>query len=203
MAAETIERRRSARSTTTPPFAITVRHARTLVPARSVNFSNGGLCFRFRHLLEVRSLIRLRLTPEASASGSSAGRASQPVDCTARVAWVVQRLDLAEAASALYDVGIEFVDPPPTLRQLIARAGGRLSHADKGGELPSVIIRDRRYLPRVAREGGHALPWHLIVLVEGSPCFSGRYATKWQAVGAWTRFRRQQATPHTSEGRQS
>jgi hypothetical protein len=107
----------------------------------------------------------------------------------------MQRLDLSETAPCCYDVGVEFVDPPPALRELIAQGGSRLAQMKRQPELPPSIIRDRRYEPRLEREGNHALPWHLVVLVDSSPCFSGRYATKQEAMVAWTRFKRQHAQP--------
>lgn len=197
----TPERRKFIRGASAARCEINLLQARTLVPATSVNVSEGGLCLRLRQALEVRSLVRLRLTPAVSSSRASSVRASHPVECRGRVAWVVERLDLANTPPALYDVGIEFVDSPPALRQLMAQGGGHLASTGKGTELSPALIRDRRYVARLEREANQPLPWHLVVLVDGSPCFSGRHATKRQAVAAWTRFRRQQARQRAWEGK--
>ena len=190
------DRRKFARNALGSRFEIDLLQPHTQVSAASVNFSEGGLCFRLRQMLEVRSLVRLRLTPEGSSSRSGAVH----LDCKGRVAWVIQRLDLSDAPPFYYDVGIEFVDPPAALRQLMASTGGQLSRLTRGGGLPAAVIRDRRYVPRLERDTGHAMPWHLIVQVDGSPCFSGRYATKREAAAAWTRFKRQQPKSHVAEG---
>ncbi len=176
---------------------------RAEMPASGVNISEGGLCFRLRQALEVRSLVRLRLTPEGASSRSGSVRASQAMECKGRVAWVIQRLDLSDAAPFFYDVGIEFVDPPPALRQLMVRAGDQPSQAGREAKLPSATIRGRRYVPHLVRETDQALAWHLVVMVDGSPCFSGRYATKRQAAGAWDGFKRRPNKPRASEGKPS
>lgn len=155
------------------------------MPAASVNVSSGGLCFRIRQALEVRSIIQLRLTPESSPS--------QRVDCKGRVAWVIQRQDLNDTPPFYHDIGIEFVDPPPALRQFMAASGGRSVSAARSSSPPEAKIHGRYYVPHIERDTGHESPWHLIVLVSGSPCFSGRYSTKRAATTAWNKFKRQQA----------
>lgn len=197
------ERRKFARSALAPRFELNLLQSRVAVPATGVNVSEGGLCLRVRQALEIRSLVRLRFTPEGGASRSPALRPSHPVECTGRVAWVVQRLDLGNAPPFLYDVGIEFVDLPPALRQLVASEGRRPAPMERANTLPPVLIRDRRYVPKIAREANHPLPWHLIVLVDGSPCFSGRYATKREAIGGWEKFRRQQAKLQAWDGKRA
>ena len=185
MATRTATERRKAARTANPRFGIGLIQEESLVPATSVNVSSGGLCFRIRQALEVRSIIRLRLTPESSPS--------QRVDCKGRVAWVIQRQDLSDAPPFYHDIGIEFVDPPSALRQFVAASGGRPERATRASSPPEAEIHGRRYVPRIERDTGHESPWHLIVLVDGTPCFSGRYGTKRAATTAWNKFRRQQA----------
>ena len=55
------------------------------------------------------------------------------------------------------------------------------------------IVHGRCFVPRLEREVNHALHWHLIVWVDGTPCFSGHYASERDALTAWEKFRRQQA----------
>ena len=111
------ERRRSIRGEFPPRFGIELLNPQRSVPPDGVNVSEGGLCLRLQEVLEVRSLVRLQITPTT--------KAPHAVTCTGRVAWVIQRLDLRTAPPFLYDVGIEFVDPPAMLRHLVAQRGVR------------------------------------------------------------------------------
>ena len=159
------------------------------IPADSVNVSDGGLCLRLQETLEVRSLVRLQLIPE----GTDAVRL-HPVQCTGRVAWVVQRLDLRHIPPFLFDVGIEFIDPPPLVRQLLSLKDASLTaQAARARALDPCVIHDRPFQPQLERESGRPLPWHLIVSVEGVPCFSGRYPSQRAALAAWATFKRAQA----------
>jgi hypothetical protein len=119
------------------------------------------------------------------------------VRCTGRVAWVIQRLDLRERPPFLYDVGVEFVDPPPMLRQLMAQQGIALAalrgRSVRERPLASSVIRGRQFVPRLERASNHPLRWHLVVTVDGVPCFSHHYPSKRTAMAAWATFKRQQA----------
>jgi hypothetical protein len=197
------ERRRFIRSTLPTRFEINLLNPSAL-STTAVNFSEGGLCLRLRQALEVRSLIRFQLTPETSSrtgarpasSDRRAGalRAGQPVECTGRVAWVIQRLDLRNTPPFLYDVGIEFVDVPTSLRPLLVQQELSLPQdaARVSKVLQTALIRNRRYVPQLTRVSNHDSPWHLIVSLDGNPCFSGHYASERQAREAWAKFRRQQ-----------
>ena len=198
------ERRKFLRSEAPTRFAINLLQPHRSLAADSVNFSEGGLCLRLQETLEVRSLIRLQLTPARSGDQSDrAGEAlrtakgPRPVKCTGRVAWVIQRLDLRTAPPYLFDVGIELVDPPPMLRPLLAQAVGRLSvlkgRSARTKTLESAVIRKRCFVPRLASEPNHPLHWHLIVSVDTVPCFSGHYPSERAATAAWEKFKRQQA----------
>ncbi len=186
------ERRRSPRSEVTPRWAINLLKPEGVVAANSVNFSRGGLCLRLQERLEVRSLVKLQLT----ANRLRTTKTGRPVQCTGRVAWVIQRLDLRDAPPFLFDVGIEFVDPPATLRQALARRGGALTSL-KGRPvshklLESATIRSRCFIPRLEAVVNHPLRWHLVVSVDGVPCFSGHYPSEREATSAWTQFKRRQ-----------
>ena len=185
------ERRKSLRSEGSQSVAISLLQAARAVPANNVNFSEDGLCLRVRETLEVRSLVRLRLTP----------RLQRPLQCTGRVMWVVQRLDLRTNPPFLFDVGIEFVDPPPVLRQFLARQGGRLKLTRAQLQRPAAnktlapaSLRGRQYVPLLSRAPNAAVRrWHLVVNIDDVPCFSEHYASERAAVMAWGRFKRQQA----------
>ena len=187
------ERRSFPRSAAIPRVAINLLKPQGLITANSVNFSEGGLCLRLQETLEVRSLVRLQVAPE----GKRAVKGPHRVECTGRVTWVIQRLDLRDAPPFLFDVGIEFVDPPPLLRQLVARLGGRLGALKARGvsqkSFDPALIRSQRFVPQLERQAHHPLQWHLVVSVDGVPCFSGHYPSQGAASAAWVRFKRQQA----------
>jgi hypothetical protein len=94
-------------------------------------------------------------------------------------------------------VGIEFVDPPPLLRQLIARRQGALTASRKTmihrRALATRIVRGRQFIPHLERDPGNTSPWHLIVSVDGVPCFSHRYTSEAAALVGWSQFKRAQA----------
>ncbi len=188
------ERRRFSRLEAPLRFAVNVVHPRASKVPQSVNVSSGGVCLRLEETpLEVRSLVRMQLSSEAT----QALRRSRMVECTGRVAWVVQRLDLRESPPFLFDVGIEFVEPPATLRRLFsfeAASNGRvIEPAPSGKALPPAVLHQRTYAPRLQRELRGPLRWHLIVSVDGIPCFSGRYPSERAALTAWTSFKRHHA----------
>jgi hypothetical protein len=156
---------------------------------------------RLAERLEVRSLVNLQLTPNRTAASPSgptarrAGGAPKPVRCEGRVAWVIQRLDLRDTPPFLFDVGIEFSRPPALLRQMLtglSRAPRKAPPA-RTLSLKGADIRGRQYVPRVERTPGHAQPWHLVIAVDGVPCFSERHASSGAARAAWLAFRRRQA----------
>ena len=196
-------------------FGVSLLQPQGPVPASPVNVSEGGFCFRLEEVLEVRSLVRLQVTPARPAPDQSRGgarpdltqgqvrggigfaRVQRPVECKGRVAWVIQRLDLRSTPPFLYDVGVEFVDPHPILRQFLTQRIGQLSalkgRAARGKQIEPVMIRGRQFIPRLEREPTPPMRWHLVVSVDGTPCFSGHYPFERAAVAAWARFKRQQA----------
>ena len=187
------ERRKFVRGEPPSRFAINLLQPHRAVAASYLNFSEGGLCLRLQEMLEVRSLVRLQLTPE----GGRSMRSVRPVECTGRVAWVIQRLDLRGMPPFLFDVGIEFVDPPRDFRHFLVQQGGSL--AVPNGRLASEkslepsLIHGRRFVPRLERGPVPSRRWHLVVSVDGLPCFSGHYASQREAMTAWASFKRQQA----------
>lgn len=185
------ERRRFTRAELPPRLAIDLLRPDRQLSVDAVNISEAGLCMRLEERLEVRSLVNLQLTP----SRTPANRAAKPVRCEGRVAWVIQRLDLRDTPPFLFDVGIEFSQPPALLRQMmtgLSRAP-RKAPAARTLSLAGADIRGRQYVPRVERTSGHAQPWHLVISVEGVPCFSERHASAPAARAAWLAFRRRQA----------
>ena len=184
------ERRRSTRCEGSPQLAINlVQPHRGAVPAASVNFSEGGLCLRVRESLDVRSLIRLQLTPATTPR-------AKPLHCTGRVTWVVQRLDLRAGPPFLFDVGVELVDPPPLLRRFLVQRGGAPGAAKPAASarkwlIPSQV-RGHEYAPRLERSAQPGHRWRLVVTVEGIPCFSEHYPSDRAAAAGWTRFKRRQ-----------
>ncbi|MBI2885207.1 MAG: PilZ domain-containing protein [Candidatus Omnitrophica bacterium] len=158
------------------------------VAVDSVNLSEAGLCVRLRETLEISSAVTLRLFAEAR---------KPPVTCAGRVAWVVQRLDLRSRPPFLYDVGVEFVNPPGPVRRLAVRLGTSSPASSRAARAPSssrgvesLMIRGRCYLPRLQKEGSRQGAWHLIVWVDGVPCFSRRYASEREGVAGWKQFKR-------------
>lgn len=188
------ERRRFPRTDVPSRVAVNLLQPQASVAPNSINVSRGGLCLRLEDMLEVRSFVRLQLTR----GHSNATRAQRSVECTGRVAWVIQRMDLRNTPPFLFDVGIEFVDPPPIVRQLLAQQGGLAPFKGRPVRVRTLepsTIRGRCYVPHLEREVNHALHWHLIVWVDGTPCFSGHYGTERAALVAWAKFRRQQTKP--------
>ena len=182
------DRRRFTRGDSADRFEVNLLRPSGLIPAESVNVSEGGLCLRLQEMLEVRSLVQLQLT-------SSAARA-RPMRCTGRVTWVMQRLDLRTSPPFLFDTGIELINPPPPLRQL---AGFRAEAAEKRRtsthhkSLDAAVIRGREFSPRLERVADQVGRWHLVVSVDGVACFSEHYPSERAATAAWARFKRQQA----------
>jgi len=190
------ERRKFSRNPLPAGVGVNLLQPRVAVAPDGINVSERGLCLRVGAMLEVRSLVRLQLTP-----ASSAVNRLRPVECTGRVAWVIQRLDLRSIPPFLFDIGIEFTDPPLLLRQLMAQRGSPLDRLSarrkpmraKGVE--SATIHGRQFVPSLEHDPQHAARWHLVVCVDEMPCFSNRYPSERTAVAAWTRFKRQQARP--------
>lgn len=179
-------------------MAINLLRSRGAVPAGSVNFSEHGLCLRVEETLEVRSLIRLQMTPTKSAR---LRLGAKPLECTGRVTWVVQRLDLRHGPPFLFDVGIEFVDPPAPLRRVLLQQGMGGSAAALDSATPRAAkkwlvpaaVRGREYIPKLERSTQPGRRWRLVVSVEGVPCFSEHYPSERAAAAGWGRFKRQQA----------
>jgi len=183
------ERRHSRRRTVARRVGIHLLHQRRSIAANGINVSEGGLCLRLEEELQVRSLVRLQFTPEKLPVGSH-------LICRGRVAWVIQRLDLRPLPPFLFDVGIEFVDPPAMVRQFIARQGGDSAAAkeplSRARVLETATVRGREFVPRLQRVTTASLPWHLIVTVDGLPCFSGHYPSERATLKAWAQFKREQ-----------
>jgi len=187
------DRRQSTRAVWPADVAIHVLEPSGLAPIDHVNVSEGGLCLRLPAMLEVRSLIRFQL---ASGGAGTANRL-WPTECTGRVAWVTQRLDLRNMPPYLFDIGVELVKPPRFLARLVSqkpqtgRENGEAASSTK--HLSAVTIRGRRLVPRIMRDGEKPTPWHFIVSVDDSPCFSRRFSSESAAFAAWQQFQRKQA----------
>ena len=162
-------------------------------PVNHVNMSEGGLCLRLPTRLEVRSLVRLQLTP-----ADSLARRWRPMECTGRVAWVTQRLDLRAMPPYLFDVGIEFVNLPRSIhrrltQQHIQVGAVKPRGSNHGKPLEPAVVKGRQFVPRLDPDGLRQARWHLIVTVGDVPCFSRHYPTEHEALAAWERFKRAQA----------
>jgi len=168
--------------------SVDLLQSRRSVIAESVNMSEGGLCIRLDRMLEVRSLVQLQLTPD---------RTSRPMQCRGRVRWVMQRLDLRDMPPRLFDTGIEFVNPSPSLRQFLIRQGIEMMATKKAStrqkRLEPSVIRGRTFVPRLERPVTRPSRWHLVVSVDGMACFSEHFPSERTAVTAWTTFKRRQA----------
>lgn len=165
------------------------------VQASSLNLSEGGLCLRIQETLDIRSSVTLRLFVQSR---------KKPLECMARVAWIVQRRDLREAPPFLYDVGVEFIDPPARLRAMVSKVGLTLKTAPaprhlteriNGYRVPMtssqpITVHGRCYVPQVNQGPPPDNRWHLVVTVDGAPCFSQRYASGREAQRSWEQFKR-------------
>lgn len=183
------DRRKSARQPVPPPhFGINlVRSSQGPLNAESVNLSEGGLCIRLRQMLDVRSLVELEVTPEGAAK-------RRPLKCAGRVTWVVQRLDLRDAPPFFFDTGLEFVNPPASLRHWLSQHTGGPAPERRASQpkwLDPATVRGRAYHPRLTRVPNRPDGWHLVVSVDGVPCFSEHFASEKAAEAGWTRFKRQ------------
>ena len=191
------ERRRFLRTEPPSQIGINLLEPQNTAAIGSINLSEGGVCLRLEAELQVRTLVRMQLTADARQWRAWHLKASQPLQCTGRVAWVIQRLDLRSNPPFLYDIGIEFVNPPSLLRQLMLRTGQPAAppkeRPAREKVLESPVIRGRRYQAVVGRQPGQPGRWHLVVSVDGVPCFSGHYPSERQAQTAWTRFKKDQA----------
>ena len=185
------ERRRFVRSEA--PGHVAINLLQPSLAAAHVNVSEGGLCLRLRQMLEVRSLVRLQLT----SGGQGPVRARRPVKCTGRVTWVMQRLDLRDVPPFFFDTGIEFVDPPLALRQLMIQHGMELAASKRTSARQRMpehsVIRGRAYAPWLERTSTRPPRWHLVVSIDGVPCFSEHYPSERSALASWAKFKRQQS----------
>ena len=192
--APTQERRAAPRVPFHGSVTLEVLSSSLRVATQAVNFSERGVCLRVQEALDINSRLRLQLHDQ---------HRKRPLACQGRVSWVVQRLDVREAAPFVYDIGVEFIDPPNLLKRLASRLGVALvmPAARNGADrtLRPAAIRDRLHVPQLTRERserserGVSSRWHLVVTVDGSPCFSRRYASAREALEAWRRFKRQAA----------
>lgn len=160
------------------------RASASRLSASSVNLSEGGICVRLEETLELHARVLLRMF---------AAGAQKPLECAGQVAWVVQRLDLRAAPPFLYDVGVQFLKPSSRLRQWLVRTGlGRRPAAPRaaGGRLQPAAVRGRWYVPSLEKESSARMAWHLVIRVDGAPCFSCRYPTQREAREAWRQFQR-------------
>ncbi|MBI2094342.1 MAG: PilZ domain-containing protein [Candidatus Omnitrophica bacterium] len=184
------DRRKSTRDLVGKRFEVSLIRPEGVLLADGINVSRGGICCRLNETLEVRSLVKLKI-----ASAKQVLSAHQAVECAGRVMWVVQRLDLRSDPPFLFDVGIEFIKPPSLLQKLTHRrssdtAGPRLK-ASAPLRLTFAQIRGRTFVPRLSRTVARPLSWHLVVTVDGVPCFSGHFASQQSAMSAWDKFKRQ------------
>ena len=182
------ERRRFGRAEAFPRLAIDLLQSERRFSVDAVNISEAGLCLRLQERLEVRSLVNLQLRPPRPGG-------PRTIRCEGRVAWVIQRLDLRDSPPYLFDVGIEFPDPPALLRRLMARRGSRplvRPRAARTVPLSSALIRGRQYVPTLERTTHSRTSWHLVIAVDGVPCFSERHASERAAKAEWEAFRRRQ-----------
>lgn len=186
MALKTLaERRRLPRVEFQGRVELDIPQSQVRLEANSLNLSEAGVCVRLQKTLDIRLRVKLRLFPETW---------KRPLECTGRVAWVVQRLDLRDSPPFLYDVGLEFLDPPQRFRQLAIRSGVQLKPVTAHPATPTLqpaLLNGRRYVPRLEKESS---AWHLVVWVDGVPCFSRRFPLQREAVESWQQFKRQAAS---------
>ncbi len=158
-----------------------------------VNVSNRGACLRVGHSLEINSLMDLQFKHMVSAQAENVNEIEK---CSARVAWVVQRLDLRATPPFLFDVGIEWLSPPKLLIQSIfgktAVVKSELS-AKARKALTSWQRNGREFVPKLTFEENRDPSWHLVIMADGAPCSSQRLATEKAALEALKKFQEDQA----------
>lgn len=177
----------------TPPSAgrsPLVAASSELGPADSINLNEEGMCLRLQRELSIHAHVALRLFAEEH---------KRPFECTGRVAWVMQRLDLRDAPPFLYDIGVHFINPSSRLRGFASDLGLHMraaggSTASAKARLEPAMIRQRCYVPQVEQESTSPRRWHLVVTVDGAPCFSQRFASRREADDAWEDFQRRKAS---------
>ena len=191
LAPATTERRHLPRIDMHGRVEVDVLASQTRMAADSVNLSEDGMCVRMQEALEISSRVRLRVFAQAAA---------RPVECGGRITWVIQRLDLRNVPPFLYDVGVEFINPPSRLRQFAAELGVLLktSLRSSNTSLDPLSMQGREYRPRVAHEPSPHGNWHLVVTVDGAPCVSGRYPSERSAIQVWEQLKRRMARKDTS-----
>ena len=186
------ERRRAPRTIVPQRVKVHLLRPGGAAPLVNLNISERGLCVRTAQVVEVRSLVRFKI---ASAGGRGA-QGLRPVECTGRVAWVIQRLDLRPEPPLIFDVGLEFVEPPASLRQWLLRQGVEASAGKRTSgslrPLEGATVRGRRFTPRLQREVARPPRWHLVVVVDEVPCFSARFVSERAALEAWDEFQRRE-----------
>lgn len=180
------ERRRKLRTPWYQRVELHVREAKIPVTSNSLDVSEGGMRLRLAGSVDVNSPLRLRLF---------SGADDKPLECRGRVAWVVQRLDVRQAPPFIYDVGIEWVDPPAALQRLAAGAGSGAAipkgHAHRIVHLGPIVIRERTYVAQLERESSLGDGWHLVIRADGAPCLSRRFGSEREGVAGWEQFVRQ------------
>ena len=179
------ERRTSPRVPFHGSVTLEVLNSPQRVETQAVNVSERGLCLRVQESLDINSRLRMELREQ---------QRKRPLACQGRVSWVVQRPDLSGATPFIYDVGIEFIDPPDLLRRMAARLGLSLAvpaarHDTSGRTLRPAEIHHRLHVPHLTHEPGTSKRWHLVISVDGAPCFSRRYGSSQEALEAWRRFK--------------
>lgn len=183
------ERRRFIRLDLPERVSINLLEPDASGPVTHVNYSEGGLCLRLTQALEVRSRVRMQLRPEDAAQ--------RPMELIGRVAWVMQRLDLRTSAPQ-FDIGIEFTDARSKRQKTLgARVAGRAG----GKRLEPVSLSGRTFVPQLEKAGAPQGRWHLVVAVEGVPCFSGHYESERAAMLAWAKFKSRQARVQAKRAR--
>lgn len=198
------ERRRFPRGFLPPRVAINLIQSDRSLNADYLNVSEGGVCLRVQEELAVGSLVQFQFSPHRPREAVRRGEhraawfsGQRPLQCRGRVAWVTQRMDLRGIPPFVFDVGVEFV-------QRSARFPGLLSRGPSEAAVPHqpsahrkafapTLVRNRCFIPRLERTTDAAWRWHLIVSVDGTPCFSERYPSEREALAGWVRFRRHQA----------
>ena len=180
------ERRRKLRTPWYQRVELRLRESNAMVNASSLDVGEGGMRLRLSGDVSVNSRLTLRLF---------SGAADKPLECSGRVAWVVQRLDLRQLPPYIYDIGIEWVNPPEALRRVAAGAGSGAAipkgHSHRIQHFGPVVIRERTYVAQLERESSLGEGWHLVVRADGAPCLSRRFGLEREAIDGWERFVRQ------------
>ena len=171
------------------------------------DLGEGGVSVRVNERLDLHTVVRMRLTPPRLTDRRAPARRASALQCVGRVAWTTARMDLRAEPPYPYDMGIEFLQVPPFIKRQMTMVYRRLRQhqqaAPRAPRLRAAQIGRRFYVPSLSYDVAPQASWHLIVRIDGVPCYARRFASLNAAVAGWKAFRTEHAAarPRASSAR--